>query len=202
MRKIIMGILIFALGIALGYLLVSHFNNTSKPVAQNLNVNTLDKKAEKKAPSFLFVVSAKKALLSYKDGKHTLTIKKDDLDKVIEFSDRPYRIVEKISIADLQALWPEGKNSFEKDPPNAVLSGANRKPSIVILTGMESTKDSIKYHFSISQNDIAPSQALNKRYIDIQSIVLTIDDTKEEAREKAREKATEKVRKMIRAQEK
>ena len=45
--------------------------------------------ATKKAPSFLFVVSAKKALLSHKNGKHTLTIKKDDLDKVIEFSDRP-----------------------------------------------------------------------------------------------------------------
>ena len=177
MKKMIMGIFIFALGIALGYLLVSHFNNTSKPVAQNLKVNALDKKAEKKAPSFLFVVSAKKALLSYKDGKHTLTIKKSDLDKVIEFSDRPYRIVERISSADLQGIWGKGNNSFEKDPPNAVLSGANKKPSIVILTGMESTKDSIKYHFSISQNDIAPSQALNKRYIDIKSIVLTIDNS-------------------------
>ena len=124
-------------------------NHVSKHVVQKVEKKT-DAKVEKKAPSFLFVVSAKKALLSYKNGKHTLTIKKDDLDKVIEFSDRPYRIVERISSADLQALWIDGKNSFGKDAPNAVLSGANKKPSIVILTGMESTKDSIKYHLSFS----------------------------------------------------
>ena len=128
-----------------GSVLAGNHNPASKPVAKTAVEKKADAKVEKKAPSFLFVVSAKKALLSYKNGKHTLTIKKDDLDKVIEFSDRPYRIVEKISSADLQSLWIDGKNSFEKDPPNAVLSGANKKPSIVILTGMESIKDSIKY---------------------------------------------------------
>ena len=150
-------------------------NHASKHVVQKVEKKA-HAKVEKKAPSFLFVVSAKKALLSYKNGKHTLTIKKDDLDKVIEFSDRPYRIVEKISSAELQALWPEGKNSFKKDPPNAVLSGANKKPSIVILTGMESTKDSIKYHLSFSHVAAPPRFEITQNWPQqFVNIVLVID---------------------------
>ena len=121
-----------ALMLSSGFVMASHCHCSSKHGTHTAEKKAVEKKAdikaEKKAPSFLFVVSAKKALLSHENGKHTLTIKKDDLDKVIEFSDRPYRIVERISSADLQALWPEGKNSFEKDPPNAVLSGANKIP--------------------------------------------------------------------------
>ncbi len=37
------------------------------------------------------------------------------------FSDRPKRIVGHMSTGDFVALWGEGDNSFEEDPPNAVL---------------------------------------------------------------------------------
>ena len=38
------------------------------------------------------------------------------------FSDRPKRIVGHMTTADFVELWGEGDNSFEEDPPNAVLA--------------------------------------------------------------------------------
>ena len=106
-------------------------------------------KEHKKAPSFLFVVSADKAKISHiKDGKYSLEIQKSDMNKVIEFSDRPYRIVKYITGSDLQKIWGEGKDSFAVDPPNAVLSAANQKPIIVVLDGMHRDKSHVTFHFT------------------------------------------------------
>ncbi len=38
------------------------------------------------------------------------------------FSDRPQRVVGHMSTTDFVDLWDEGDNSFEADPPNAVLA--------------------------------------------------------------------------------
>jgi hypothetical protein len=38
------------------------------------------------------------------------------------FSDRPQRVVGHMTTADFVDLWDEGDNSFEEDPPNAVLA--------------------------------------------------------------------------------
>ena len=38
------------------------------------------------------------------------------------FSDRPQRVVGHMTTADFVDLWGAGENSFESDPPNAVLS--------------------------------------------------------------------------------
>ena len=163
-KKIIITLFAFVLGVALGYLLVSHFNDTSKH------------NAEKKAPSWMFVVSATKGEIKRgKDGKHLLVIQKADMKKATAFTDRPYRDVKDITGKRLLKLWHEGKNSFKQDPPNAVLSGANKKPIIVILTGMESTKDSIKYHLSFTHNAATKANIVRApRHID--NLVLTIDN--------------------------
>lgn len=38
------------------------------------------------------------------------------------FSDRPQRVVGHMATTDFVELWAEGENSFEDDPPNAVLA--------------------------------------------------------------------------------
>jgi hypothetical protein len=38
------------------------------------------------------------------------------------FSDRPQRVVGHMATSDFVDLWAEGDNSFEEDPPNAVLA--------------------------------------------------------------------------------
>jgi hypothetical protein len=51
----------------------------------------------------------------------TLTLQ-DVTPATLYFSDRPQRVVGHMTTADFVALWGEGDNSFETDPPNAVLS--------------------------------------------------------------------------------
>jgi hypothetical protein len=51
----------------------------------------------------------------------TLTLRGVTLS-TLYFSDRPQRIVGHMTTADFVDLWGAGDNSFETDPPNAVLS--------------------------------------------------------------------------------
>ncbi len=54
------------------------------------------------------------------DG-NTLTLN-EVTPSTLYFSDRPKRIVGHMTTADFVDLWGEGNNSFEGDPPNAVLA--------------------------------------------------------------------------------
>ena len=53
------------------------------------------------------------------------------------FSDRPQRVVGHMTTADFVDLWAIGDNSFEADPPNAVLSflepGADVPDDVVVV---------------------------------------------------------------------
>ena len=51
----------------------------------------------------------------------SLTLK-EVTPSTLYFSDRPKRIVGHMTTADFVELWSEGDNSFEEDPPNAVLA--------------------------------------------------------------------------------
>jgi hypothetical protein len=51
----------------------------------------------------------------------TLTLQ-EVTPSTLYFSDRPQRIVGHMGTADFVELWGEGDNSFEEDPPNAVLA--------------------------------------------------------------------------------
>lgn len=89
------------------------------------------------APSYLFVVSAQQAQITPADnGQLSLNISHDDIDNVIELSDRPNRFVKYLSADRLSQDWSVGTDSFTANPPNAVLSAANMKPQVVILTNM------------------------------------------------------------------
>jgi hypothetical protein len=51
----------------------------------------------------------------------TLTLN-DVTPSTLYFSDRPKRVVGHMATAEFVDLWGEGDNSFEEDPPNAVLA--------------------------------------------------------------------------------
>ena len=72
---------------------------------------------ELQAEQSMFVQTAR-AITS--DG--TRMTLKDVTPSTLYFSDRPKRIVEHMSTVDFVDLWAEGDNSFEEDPPNAVLA--------------------------------------------------------------------------------
>ncbi len=66
----------------------------------------------------------------------TLTLR-DVTPSTLFFSDRPQRVVGHMTTAEFVELWGEGDNSFEADPPNAVLSflepGADAPTDAVIV---------------------------------------------------------------------
>ena len=72
---------------------------------------------ELEAEQSMFVQTAN-AITS--DGA-TLTLK-GVTPSTLYFSDRPKRIVGHMTTVDFVDLWAEGDNSFEEDPPNAVLA--------------------------------------------------------------------------------
>ena len=69
------------------------------------------------------------------DGS-TFTLK-DVTPATLYFSDRPQRVVGHMATTDFVDLWGEGDNSFEADPPNAVLSfvdaGADAPSEAVVV---------------------------------------------------------------------
>jgi hypothetical protein len=72
---------------------------------------------ELQAQEAMFVQTAQGAT---SDGT-TLTLE-DVTPSTLYFSDRPQRVVGHMATTDFVELWAEGENSFEADPPNAVLS--------------------------------------------------------------------------------
>lgn len=131
--------------------------NKTKSADVHKNAKTKPKASAqqpKKAPSFMFVIDAKQGEITKdKKGQYHLILKKVDMNQVIMFSDRPQRIVKYITGKDLQTLWKEGSISFQKSPPNAVLSGKGMKTQIVVLNGISVTTDSIKMPISFSSSE-------------------------------------------------
>ena len=92
----------------------------------------------------------------------TLTLR-DVTPSTLFFSDRPQRVVGHMTTADFIELWGEGDNSFEADPPNAVLSfvepGADA-PTDAVIVIKKPTLDNEQLSYSIDVLDgTVPTQA-------------------------------------------
>ena len=84
-----------------------------------------------KVVDYLFVQNAHK--VSLKDNVLTL---KGVASDTLYFSDRPDRIVGRITTEKFVDTWAKGSDSFKKDPPNAVLSilhGTETQDIVVVL---------------------------------------------------------------------
>ena len=97
---------------------------------------------QKGAPSFLFVQYSNSVDVS----DHTITLV-DANKRTIWLTDRPNRLVGKISNESFATLWDEGPNSFAIDPPNAVVTIGSHRPVIVTLTDISVVEDNISYQF-------------------------------------------------------
>jgi non-ribosomal peptide synthetase component E (peptide arylation enzyme) len=64
------------------------------------------------------------------------------------FSDRPERIAGNMKTADFAPFWSKGRDSFEKDPPNAdvsVLDGSHMRQIVVVLKDPVLEGDALHY---------------------------------------------------------
>jgi len=75
------------------------------------------------------------------------------------FSDRPQRVVGHMTTADFVELWDEGENSFESDPPNAVLAflepGATTpEDAVIVITNPQLERGSLSYSIDVLEGSL------------------------------------------------
>ena len=98
---------------------------------------------EKDRIAYLFAQTADKAeIAASSEGTWTLRLRGVDLD-TIWFTDRPARDVGRISKEKFIENWNTGADSFNEDPPNAVieLRDASGKTLLVTVTLISMTQD-------------------------------------------------------------
>jgi hypothetical protein len=75
------------------------------------------------------------------------------------FSDRPQRVVGHMTTADFVDLWGAGENSFETDPPNAVLSflepgGEVPEDAVVVITEPKLSDGELAYSIDVLEGAV------------------------------------------------
>ena len=75
------------------------------------------------------------------------------------FSDRPQRVVGHMSTADFVDLWDAGDNSFEIDPPNAVLAflepGADAPTdAVIVIKEPRLTNGDLSYSIDVLEGEV------------------------------------------------
>jgi hypothetical protein len=75
------------------------------------------------------------------------------------FSDRPQRVVGHMATTDFVDLWGEGDNSFESDPPNAVLSfldpGADvPQDAVIVIKAPQLDNGQLSYSIDILEGEV------------------------------------------------
>ena len=93
---------------------------------------------DKQDISYLFVLQAEHARVEPVEDKSSyhkisMNLKEKNIKKIIEFSDRPYRIVKHMTVIQLEDRWGKGTNSFQDDAPNAVLSAQDVAAQIIVI---------------------------------------------------------------------
>jgi hypothetical protein len=79
------------------------------------------------------------------------------------FSDRPQRVVGHMTTADFVDLWNEGENSFESDPPNAVLAFVEPgddvpEDAVIVITAPHLEEGRLSYVIDVLEGTV-PAQA-------------------------------------------
>jgi len=85
-------------------------------------------------PSYLFSAIFENATFTRDSTGGTLAFKlSEQNNNVIQFSDRPLRKYQNINIIQFLSLFTSSRaNSFEKDPPNAVLTHSNKQKTYIV----------------------------------------------------------------------
>ena len=86
------------------------------------------------------------------------------------FSDRPERIAGNMKTANFVPFWSIGRDSFEKDPPNAdvsLLDGSNMRQIIVVLRDPVLEGDALHYTVRTLEGEMPVSASNVSVFIDI-----------------------------------
>ncbi len=89
---------------------------------------------QKGKPSYLFVIMSNYGKIQQaSDGSYQLILNHGDVERVLAFSNRPYRLEQHLTGESLKTMWSQGPNSFAEDPPNATVIINQQLQTIVLL---------------------------------------------------------------------
>ena len=106
-------------------------------------------------------------IVSDKETGHKLILEEPH-DTVIWFADRPVRKAGYTHIRDFLKDWDAGKDSFEKDPPNAVLIIDNSEPVVVELILVSWNENQATFKMEILEGKISDKSGSISLFVDIQ----------------------------------
>jgi hypothetical protein len=100
----------------------------------------------------------------------TVTLQ-DVTPATLYFSDRPERVAGHMATTDFVDLWGEGENSFEADPPNAVLSfvdaGADAPTdAVVVIKKPTLASGHLSYSIDVLEGTVPPQGGPVTLFID------------------------------------
>lgn len=119
---------------------------------------------EMKPANWLFVQVADSVVVDDK----TITLK-GVAPQTVMFTDRPERMTGDTTTEGFIKLWNEGKDSFQRDPPNATLSvTVDGKPSLAVveLTNPVLTGDTLVFTYKLLSDEKAVSGTNASLFID------------------------------------
>ena len=124
-------------------------------------------------PQYLFVQNANG--MTFDKAKARLTLKGVSPVTVF-FSDRPDRISGNMPTASFLPLWKDGKDSFEKNPPNATLSmfaAGKVSDAVVELRNPVLKGGDLSYEVKLLEGDLPAKGGPVALFIDIIGMPLT-----------------------------
>jgi hypothetical protein len=124
-----------------------------------------DETASTDEVDYLFVHSADGAVL--KDAELRL---KGINPTTLFFSDRPDRIVGHMSNEEFIRMWTRGEDSFESNPPNAVLSildAEDLEEIVVVLTAPRLESNDLVYNIRVLEGSTSASGGATSLFIDV-----------------------------------
>ena len=115
----------------------------------------------------MFVQTAA-GIVSTTDGVLTLT---GIMPSTLFFSDRPQRVVGHLATSDFVGLWGVGDNSFETDPPNAVLAFAPLgedvpEDAVVVLRNPQLNGNELSYSIEVLDGQLPAASGPVTVFID------------------------------------
>jgi len=124
-------------------------------------------------PQYLFVQNGKG--MTFDKATSRVTLKRVS-PVTAYFSDRPERIAGTMPTASFLPLWKDGKDSFEKDPPNATLSiftAGKVTDAVVVLRAPVMKGEDLSYEVKILQGELPAKGGPVALFIDIIGMPLT-----------------------------
>jgi hypothetical protein len=118
-----------------------------------------------KIVDYLFVQNSQEVSLN----DNVLTLKGVASD-TLYFSDRPDRIVGRVTTKEFVDSWTKGHDSFKKDPPNAVLSvlhGSELQDIVVVLKTPRLTGADLVYDVEVLDGEKAVAGGVSSLFIDV-----------------------------------